>query len=61
MYDHVFSFRNEDGKSNFAKHFLIKPEHICNTDFEILHFENKGLKFNALESLEMNRLKNSAP
>ena len=58
MYDHDLSFRNEDGKSNFAKHFLIEPDHVFNTDFEILHVENKGLKLNALESLEINRLKN---
>ena len=59
MYDHDLSFRKEDGISNFAKHFLIETDHVFNTDFEILHVENKGLKLNALESLEINRLKNN--
>ena len=44
MYDHDLSFCNEDGISNFAKHFLIEPDHIFNTDFEILHVENEGFK-----------------
>ena len=37
----------------------MEPDHIFNMDSEILDVENKGLKLNALESLEMNRLRNN--
>ena len=38
---------------------MIEPDHVFNTDFKILHVENKGLKLNALKSLEINRFKNN--
>ena len=46
----------EDGKSKYAEHILLE-NHIFDDNFEILHVSNKGLKLNALESLEINKRK----
>ena len=54
--DHSRSFRLEDGKSEYAEHVLLE-NHIFDDNFEILHVSNKGLKLNALESLEINKRK----
>ena len=57
MSDHERSFIYNDRKSNYSKHILNKNR-IFNDDFNILHIATKDAKLNALESLEINKLKN---
>lgn len=56
--EHFTSFITEKSDSNYANH-LIESEHQFNKNFEILHMEKKGYKLNLLESLEINKLKNT--
>ena len=37
--------------------YLTESKHNFNHDFQILHIQNKGQKFNLLEALETNKLK----
>ena len=55
--EHSRSYRLKNRKSNFANHFLDNPNHIYTDDFKLLHTVDKGLKLNALESLEINKRK----
>ena len=57
MLDHERSFIYNDGKSNYSKH-ILNENHVFNDDFNILHIASNGAKVNALESLEINKLKN---
>lgn len=56
--DHYDSFTKNNKHSTYADH-LRTENHNFNNDFDILHLEQKGLKLNLLESLEINKLKNS--
>lgn len=56
--EHKRSFLNNKHDSNYANH-LLEEQHTLNNTFTILHVENKGRKLNLLESLEINKLKNS--
>ena len=59
MLDHERRFIYNDGKSkwNYSKH-ILNENHIFNDDFNILHIATKGAKLNALESLQIDKLKN---
>ena len=56
--EHIRSWKLSDDKSTFGKH-LWENSHTFNPDsnFKILHTENKGAKLNNLEILEINRAK----
>ena len=56
--EHQSSFNKKKTDSHYANH-LLETGHNFNNDFRILHSENKGKKLNLLESLEINKLKNS--
>ena len=56
--EHKNSFLNQKNNSNYANH-ILNENHTFNDNFKILHLENKGKKLNFLESLEINRLKNT--
>ena len=56
--EHERCFRNKKLESNYGRH-LVETGHNFNSDFEILHVENKGLKLNMLESLEINKQRNT--
>ena len=56
--DHQDSFTKNNKHSTYADH-LKSENHIFNNNFDILHVEQKGLKLNLLESLEINKLKNT--
>ena len=56
MYGHNYSFRYNDGKSNYANH-LLEKDHSYNDNFEILHLSGKGPKLDLLETLEINKHK----
>ena len=49
---------NNKNSSNYANH-LLKSNHTFNPNFDILHIADKGHKLNNLESLEINKLRNS--
>ena len=55
--EHTRSFRLKNGKSNFANHFFDNPNDIYTDEFKMLHTADKGLKLNALKSLEINKRK----
>ena len=54
--DRSRSYRNGDGKSKYADH-ILDENHFFDDDFKILHVTNKGVRLNALESLEINKKK----
>lgn len=54
--EHRKSFINQKTDSTFANH-LINENHNFNPNFKILHIENKSMKLNLLESMEINKLK----
>lgn len=56
--EHKNNFLKEKTDSTYANH-LLSEKHNFNEDFKILHKENKGKKLNLLESLEINKLKNT--
>ncbi|MVN25614.1 hypothetical protein GO639_10705 [Staphylococcus aureus] len=56
--EHHKSYVNKKTNSTYSNH-LLEENHIFNEEFEILHIENKGLKVNHLEAMEINKLKNS--
>lgn len=56
--EHFSSFTRKKNDSNYANH-LLEENHSFNHNYKILHIENKGLKLNLLESLEINKFKNS--
>ena len=56
MYDHNYSLRYQDGKSNYANH-LSENDHNFNDNFKILHVWEKGKKLDLLEALEINKRK----
>lgn len=56
--EHRNSFINQKSNSAFADHLIQENHDFCN-DFEIMHVQNKGPKLNFLESLEINKYKNS--
>ncbi|CAH0562875.1 unnamed protein product [Brassicogethes aeneus] len=56
--EHRRSYINLKVDSAYASH-LITENHTFNNNFKILHLENKGMKLNLLESLEINKLKNT--
>ena len=56
MYGHNYSFRYNDGKSNYANH-LLEKDHSYNDNFKILHLSDKGPKLDLLETLEINKHK----
>ena len=58
IHEHYQSFIKDKNDSNYANH-LIEYQHNFDPNFKILHSENKGIKLNLLESLEINKLKNS--
>ena len=51
------SYFNQVDASNYANH-LIEANHPFNNNYEVLHQEQKGAKFNALKALEINKLRN---
>ena len=53
--EHFRSYRLKNKKSNYANHLLDNTDHVSNRDYKILHTADKGLKLNALESMEINR------
>ncbi|XP_050503867.1 uncharacterized protein LOC126882821 isoform X1 [Diabrotica virgifera virgifera] len=53
----AFNNRNTD-TSTYALH-LLDHNHSFNEKFQILHIQNKGLKLSFLESMEINKLKNT--
>ena len=57
--EHRRSFIKEDKISKYSTHIIEEP-HTPNFDYTILHVESKGLRLNALESLEINRHKNNS-
>ncbi|KAI4468052.1 thap domain-containing protein 9 [Holotrichia oblita] len=56
--DHYSAYINRKNDSTYANH-LIDNNHSFNIDFDILHVENKSLKLDLLETLEINKYKNS--
>lgn len=56
--DHQDSFTKNNKHSTYADHLKLE-NHIFNNNFDILHIEQKSLKLNLLESLEINKLKNT--
>ena len=56
--EHKRSFLNNKNNSTYSNH-LIENQHTFDENFKVLHVENKGKKLNFLESLEINRLKNT--
>ncbi len=50
--------KKKDPKSNYAKH-LLENCHNFNQECKILHVQEKSFKLNALESLGINRLRNT--
>lgn len=56
--EHYSSFINGKSDSNYGLH-LRECNHSFNQNFKILHSENKGHRLNLLETLEINKLKNS--
>lgn len=56
--EHHSSFLKKKKDSNYSNH-LIDEQHAFNFDYDILHCENKSLKLNLLESMEINKHKNS--
>lgn len=56
--EHYTCYIKEKTHSNYANH-LIECNHNFNTNFKILHTENKGRKLDLLESLEINKLKDT--
>ena len=56
--EHYTNFIKKKTHSNYANH-LIEYKHNFNPNFQILHIENKGPKLDLLESLEINKLKNT--
>src|SRR5436190_22508976 len=54
--EHLNSWRlNKPDSSNVAKH-MLNNNHKCTIDnFEIIHKENKGLKLDILEAMEIQR------
>jgi len=56
--EHKNSFLKNKTDSTYAEH-LIKENHSFNDSFDILHVEQKSLKLNLLETLEINKQKNS--
>ena len=56
--EHKFSFKKKKDNSNYAKH-LLNDNHNFNDNFKVLHLENKGMKLNLLESMEINKHTNS--
>ena len=58
IYEHNYDYRYKKLKSNYAKH-LLEEGHSFNDNFKVLHFCEKGSRLDTLESLEINRLKNT--
>ena len=56
--EHETSYNKKHSNSHYATH-LNNEQHIFNNNFEILHLENKSLKLNFLESMEINKHKKS--
>ena len=56
--EHLSSFNKGKTDSSYANH-LLECNHTFNNNFKILHNEQKGLKLNLLESLEINKFKHS--
>ena len=56
--EHKHSFVYKKTDSTFANH-LLEEQHSFNDKFKIVHVENKSKKLSLLESLEINKLKNS--
>ncbi|KAK9879490.1 hypothetical protein WA026_006560 [Henosepilachna vigintioctopunctata] len=56
--EHKRSFEKKKTDSHYANH-LIDENHKFSSEFEILYRENKGSKLNLLESLQINKFKNS--
>ena len=56
--EHKDCYRLKRNNSHYAKH-LLEESHEFDPDFKILHIENKSLKLNNLEILEINKQKNS--
>ena len=56
--EHYSNFVNNKNSSNYANH-LLESNHTFNPNFDILHIADKGHKLNNLESLEINKLRNS--
>ena len=56
--EHKKSFLLNKNDSNYANH-LISENHNLNSNFNILHIQNKGIRLNYQESLEINELRNS--
>lgn len=55
--EHLKSYQQKKQDSTYANH-LLEENHLPSPEFKILHVENKGLKLNLLESLEINKIKN---
>ena len=58
IHEHRKCFLNKNYTSNYASH-LLRNDHVFNNNYKILHYHNKSRKLNLLESLEINKLKNS--
>ena len=56
--EHYNSYTKNKNNSTYSNHILAE-NHSFTDNFEILHVENKSLKLNHLETLEINRFKNS--
>ena len=56
--EHQASFVNGKTDSHYANH-IRESGHNFNNNYKILHSENKSNKLNLLESLEVNKLKNT--
>lgn len=52
--EHKDCYRLQTNNSHYAKH-LLEEAHDFNSEFKILHTENKSLKLNNLEILEINK------
>ena len=56
MQDHFRSYFDQDDASNYANH-LLEANHRFNNNYKVLHQEQKGEKLNALEALEIDKLR----
>lgn len=56
--EHQASFIKRKTDSHYANH-LLESGHNFNSNFKILHTEDKGPRLSLLESMEVNKLKNT--
>ena len=56
--EHLNAINKQIPTTGFAEH-IIETKHLFNGKFKILHIEEKGLRLNCLENLEIRKAVNS--